>query len=108
MMAALARIDPYVDRKGAARAERDRRPVGGEARAVGTNQHVGLEQVPVVAADLAQARRAVLLAHLDQPFGIEAELAAFCQYGGLRRDIDRVLALVVDHTAPVIAPIPFG
>jgi hypothetical protein len=54
----------------------------------------------VLGAELAQAGRAGFLAHLDQPFGVEAELAALRQHGGLRRDIDGVLALVVDHAAP--------
>ena len=108
MVAALARVDPDVDREGAARAERDGRAVGGEARPVRADQHVGGEQIAVLGAQLAQARRAGLLAHLDQPFGVEAELAALGQHRRLRGDVDRVLALVVDHAAAVVAAVLLG
>ena len=62
----------------------------------------------MLGAELAQAGRAGFLAHLDQPFGVEAELAALGEHGRLRRDVDGVLALVVDHAAAVIAAILFG
>src|SRR4051812_12396406 len=107
-MPAFTRIDPEIERKGAARAERDGRAIRGEARPVRANQCVGLEQLVVLGAELAQARRAGFLAHLDQPFRIEAELAPLGEYGRLRGDVDRVLPLVVDHPAPVIAAVLFG
>ena len=50
VMSAFARIDREIDRERAARAERNRRPVGGEARAVGTDQHVGSEQLVMLGA----------------------------------------------------------
>ena len=64
--------------------------------------------VLVLGAKLAQAGRAGFLAHLDQPFGVEAELAALGEHRRLRGDIDRVLALVVDHAAPVVAAVLLG
>src|SRR5262249_16008033 len=45
-----------------------------------------------------------LLAHLDEPFGVEAEPSAHGEHGGKRREVDRVLPLVVDNAAaPVTA-----
>ncbi len=61
----------------------------------------------MLGADLAQAGRAGLLAHLDQPFEIEAEAAAHCEHGGERRDVDGVLALVVGGAAAVVAAVGF-
>ncbi len=92
----------------ATRAERDGRPVGGEPRPVRADQHIGGEQIAMLGAEFAQARRAGFFAHLDQPFGVEAELAALGEYGRLRGDIDRVLALVVDHAASVVAAVLLG
>ena len=62
----------------------------------------------VLGAELAQAGRAGFLAHLDQPFGVEAEPAALRQHRRLRGDVDGVLALVVDHAAPVVAAVLLG
>src|SRR5262249_38322201 len=47
--------------------------------------------------------RAHLLAHLDQPFGIEPQSPTRRQNGRKGSDVDRMLALVVDHAATVIA-----
>src|SRR5262249_9791711 len=108
MMATFARIDPEVDRVGAAAAEIDGRALRRQARSIGRNQHIGGKARAVVSANLAQARRARLLAHLDQPFEIEAEPAARCEDGADRGKSDRVLALVVDDAAPVVAALGLG
>src|SRR5687768_12587551 len=102
-MAALPGVDPHVEGDAAARAEEDSGAFGGQARPVGGDQHVGTEQVPLPRAQLTQARRAHLLAHLDQILGVEAEPAADFEHGAKRADVDRVLALVVDHAAAVPA-----
>ena len=49
------------------------------------------------------ARRADLLAHFDEEDGVEAKPPARRDDLSKRRDIDRVLTLVVDHTAPIDA-----
>src|SRR5207253_5765083 len=104
VMPALARGDREIDRMGAAAAERKRGAVARHARAVRGDEHVGSKQIAVLRAYFAQARRPGLLAHLDEPFGVEAEPAAHGEYGGERREVDRVLALVVDDAAaPVTA-----
>src|SRR5262249_61678876 len=97
--------DEKREGKSAAAAEIAGRTVGGEPRAVGGDQRVGGEQVAVLGADLAQAGRADLLAHLEQPFGVEAEPAALLEHRGERRDVDRVLALVVGGAAAVVAAV---
>ena len=88
----------------AARAEKQRRLVGRDARPVGGDQQVGAQRaVLVLLAELAQAGRADLFAHLDQEFDVEAEPAALRQHRGERRDVDAVLALVVGGAAAVDA-----
>ena len=77
----------------------------GEPRPVRGDQHVGAERLAVLGAQLAQARGAGLLAHLDQPFGVEAELAALGENGREGGEVDRVLALVVGGAAAPIAPV---
>ena len=104
MMPALPQIDDQVDQMAAARAEKQRRPIGRDARPVGCDQEIGLEQpVLVEFAQLSQADRAELLAHLDQELDVEPERPALGEHGGDRGDIDGVLALVVGGAAPVPA-----
>ncbi len=104
MMAALAGVDRQIDRIGAAAAEIDGRPFLGEPRTVGGDQHVGAERLAVFGAQFAQARGAGLLAHLDQPLGVEAELAALGENGIESCEIDAVLAFVVGGAAAPVAP----
>src|SRR5216684_7454402 len=108
MVAAFARLDPQVDRIGAAVAEIDRRLLDGNARTIRADQRVGGKQQAMLGANLAQSRRAGLLAHLDQPFGVEAEPAARREHRPHGGDADGVLALVVGDAATVIAAVPFG
>ena len=61
----------------------------------------------MLGANLAQSRRAGLLAHLDQPFGVEAEPAARGEHRPHGGDTDRVLALVVGNAATVVAAVRF-
>src|ERR1051326_7052246 len=97
-MTALAQIDVKIDRIAAAGAEKNRRHVRRVARAVGADQHVGLEQtVAMRGADLAQARRTDLFGHFDENFAVEAERAAFVQHP----EMDAVLALIVGGAAAV-------
>ena len=83
-------------------AEEQGRPVGRQARSVGGHEQIGLERIAIEVADLAEIGRADLLAHLDDEFCVEAELAA----AGLAHraecgHVDAVLALVVGGAAAV-------
>jgi len=53
----------------------------------------------------AQSRRPDLLAHLEQKLGVEAETSARLEHPPERREIDRVLSLVVGGAAAVPAAI---
>src|SRR5712691_2621162 len=101
MMPAVAQIDREVEIHRAAGAEEDRRPLRRQARSVRGDQHIGGEAVLVLPAHLAQARRADLLAGLDQEDRIEAEPAARLEDAVERGEVDRVLALVVGGAAAV-------
>ena len=88
----------------AAAAEEDGRAIGRKPRPVGGQEQIGLEFVAQGFADLAQIRRADLLAGLDDEFGIEAEpAAARLAHRAQRRQVDAVLALVVGGAAAVDA-----
>ena len=56
-----------------------------QARAVGGDQRIGAEFLAMRRAELAQARRADFLTHLDDVFGVEAELATLLQHGAKGR-----------------------
>jgi hypothetical protein len=101
MMPAFAQIHDQVEIHRAARAEKDRRPLRREARAVRGDQHIGLEPVFVFPANLAQPGRADFFAGLDQEHRIEAEPASNLQHAIERRHVDRVLALIVGGAAAV-------
>src|ERR1700730_4592525 len=101
MVTALAQGEFQVEVERAARAAEDGRPARVEPRPVGADQGVGLERRLVGLAEIGQARRARLLAGLDQDRRVEAERAALLQYAGQRCDIDRVLALVVGRAAAI-------
>src|SRR5262249_4079976 len=103
-MPALARRDREIDRIGAAAAERERRAVGGHARAVRRDEPAAKKKPASPRTKSANPPGAGLLAHLDEPFGVEAEPSAHREHGGKRREVDRVLPLVVDDAAaPVTA-----
>ena len=88
----------------AAATEEDGRPVGGKPRTVGGEQQIGLQLVAQRCADFIQIGRADLFAHLDQEFGVEAELAAArLAHRAQRGEIDAVLALVVGSAAAIDA-----
>src|SRR5262245_66593134 len=77
MMGALAQIDDEVDRVAAARAEKQRRPLGRDPRAVRGDQQIRPQEfMLVLGAKLAQSGGAHFLSHLDQNLGVEAEAAA--------------------------------
>ena len=76
VMAAFAQVDAQVEIQRAARAQKNRRPPGLQARAVGGDQHVGGEQLLVLLAEFPQSRRAELFARLDQHLEIETQPAA--------------------------------
>ena len=78
-----------------------RRPAMVEPRPVRADQRVGLERRLVGLAEVGQARRAGLLAGLDQDRRVEAERAALLEHAGQRRDVDGVLALVVGRAAAI-------
>jgi hypothetical protein len=108
MVAALAGVDPDVEVEAAAGAEEDGGALGGEPRAVGADEYVGAEQLLVLGAELPQPRRARLLAHFDEVFGVEAEPAAGLEHRLQGGDVDGVLALVVDNAASVPAVAALG
>src|SRR6266851_6145362 len=101
MVAALAQGEFQVEVERAARAAEDGRPAMVEPGAVRADQGVGLEGRLVGLAEIGQARRARLLAGLDQDRRIEAERAALLQHAGKGCDIDRMLALVVGRAAAI-------
>ena len=70
---------------------------------VRADQGIGLERRLVGLAEIGQARRAGLLAGLDQDGRVEAEVAALLQHAGKGCDVDGVLALVVGGAAAVHA-----
>ena len=104
VVTALSQIDDQVDHMAATRPEKQRRAVRRDARPIGCDQDIGLEQpVLVEFAQLSQTRRTELLAHLDQKLDVEAQTTSLGEHGGNRGDVDRVLALVVGRAAPVPA-----
>src|SRR5688572_4393999 len=103
MVAARAQVDSEIHIEGAARAEEDRRLARIQARSVGGDQHVRREEALVLLTDFPEARRTNFFAGLDQHLHVEAELAAYLQRGGERREVDGVLALVVGGAAAVEA-----
>ena len=76
MLARLPELDDEIEVERAAAAEEQGRLVGRETRAVGGEQQIGGQLRLMALADLAQPRRADLLAGLDQDLGIEAEALA--------------------------------
>ena len=104
MMRTVAQVDVEMNPYAAAAAEEDGGAIGGKPRPVGGQKQIGLELIAQRLANLAQIRRADLLAGLDDEFGIEAELAAArLANRAQRRQIDAVLALVVGGAAAVDA-----
>ena len=108
MVPAFAQIDDQLDRVGAARAEKDRRPVRRDARTVRSDQQVRPQQpMLVLNAKFMQPRGTDLLSHLDQDFDVEAQTRAITsalgEHRGERRDVDAVLPLVVGRAATVEA-----
>ena len=105
MMAALAHRELQVEVQRAAGAAEDGRPAMVEPRSVRGDQRIGLERILVGLAEVGEARRAGLLAGLDQDGRVEAQRAAALLHDrGKRRDVDRVLALVVGG-APAVHPV---
>ena len=99
---ALAQLQCQVEVGDAARAQEQRRRCGAQPRAVGGDQRVGGQRLALQRAELGQAGRAGLLAGLEQPLGVEAELAAArFDHPGQRGEVDAVLALVVRRAAAV-------
>src|ERR1700728_3197211 len=80
MVRPVAQLDADVEIEGAARAEKDRRPVGAEPWPVRGDQHIAAEPVLVLPAYLAQSGRADLLAGLEEEHGIEPEPPARLQH----------------------------
>src|SRR5262245_10957604 len=93
-----------MDTDAAAAAEKHGRTISRKARTVGGEKQVGLQLVAQAFADLAEIGRADLLAHLDDEFGVETELAAAHRADRTqRRKIDAVLPLVVGGAAAIDA-----
>ena len=93
-----------MDADAATAAQEQRRPIRRQPRPVGGHEQIGLERVAIEVADLAEIGRADLFAHLDDEFGIEAELAAAgLAHRAERGHVDAVLALVVGGAAAIEA-----
>ena len=92
-----------VEVERAARAEEQRRLRGAQARAVGGDQHVGGKRLALALRRRRAARRAGLLAGLEQDLDVEAQPSARFEHALERREVDRVLALVVRGAAAVPA-----
>src|SRR5581483_3582968 len=105
MRAALARFDGQVEVEAPARAEEHGRTIRAQPWSVRGDQQIGLEERLVLLAYLAQARRAGLLAHLDQHLGVEAEPPTLAEHVRHRLHVDGVLTLVVGDAAAVPAAI---
>ncbi|MCY1528037.1 hypothetical protein D9M68_631270 [compost metagenome] len=108
MVAAGAGVDAQVEVQAAARAQEDGGALRAQARPVRSDEQVGREQGAVFIAQLAQAHGAGFLAHFDQVFGVEPQLAARFQHQPQGFHIDGVLALVVGNAAAVPAAFRFG
>ena len=87
---------PREPRKIVGRSERRRGP----SEAISTSAR---KRLRARLAELAQPGRADLLAHFDQQLRVEAEPPARREHPPERREVDRVLALVVGGAAPVPA-----
>src|SRR5262249_17242756 len=97
-------IHDQVDQVSTARTEVNRRPPRRYPRAVGGNQHVGLEQTGLVlVAELRKPRGADLLSHFNQKFRVEAELPALGDHRRKRANVDAVLSFIVCGSTAVEA-----
>ena len=109
MMPALARIDPEIDREAAARAERDGRAVG--RRGAGRRSRSARRRRTASRCSAQSSRRPgepvsspISISHL----ALKPSLPRVCQHRRQRRDVDRVLALVVGDAAAVVAAVALG
>ena len=101
MVPAGAQVHHQIHVERAARAQKDGRAIGAEARPVGGDQHVRPHRLAMLRTDFAQSRRADLLAGFDQHLEVEAEPAARREHRLDRGEVDRVLPLVVGGAAAV-------
>ncbi len=102
VMAALAQFHMQVEIEDAARAEEDRRSRGANPRPIGGEEQVGSERVAMACAHLVEPGRAGLLAHLEDDLDVVAQTSPARREHLLeRREVDRVLALVVGRAAAV-------
>ena len=101
MVAAFAQVDHQVHVERAARAEEHGRLAWLQARAVGGDEHVRLQEILVLGTDFPQSGGTHLLAGLDQHLEIEAQLAACLDRRRGGGKIDGVLALVVGGATAV-------
>ena len=102
MVPTLAQIDHQVKVERAARAHEDGRRLGRQARAVGADHQVGLEQFAMLSGKRVQSGGPDLLARIDQEYRIEPQLAAGAQYRTQRGDVDGMLPLVICGAAAVV------
>src|SRR6185437_8020178 len=104
VMAAVAQFDVEMDSEAPAATQEDRWAFGRKPRPVGGDEYIGGKLVAMGRADLRQLGRSDFFAHLDDELGVEAEPpAASLMNGAQRRQIDRMLPLVVGAAAAVNA-----
>src|SRR3546814_11438153 len=106
VVAAFAILEPQAEVHHAAGAELHVRQVGAQPGPVGGDQQVGLQQVLLREAELAQPRRPHLLGHLDPEGDVVAEPAPRLHDVAPRPPVACVPAPVVGRAPPVPAFAP--
>ena len=106
-MRARPEINRQIKIHHSARAQKNRRAIGRQARAVGGDEYIGTQLFAMRRTKCIEPWRAHFLAGFHEYFQIEAELAAHIQYALDRADIDRVLAFVIGRAAAIQSIILF-
>src|SRR5690606_32690686 len=101
MMPALAQITDEIEIESAAAAECQRWSLRARPWTVGCDQHVSREVFAMGRDQLIEPLRARFLAHLDHELDVEPKPSALLEHRLKRRQVDRVLALVVSGAAAV-------
>ncbi len=98
-----------VDGEAAAGAEEEGRPLGAEARAVGGDQHVGLRSSSLFSAQSSRRPGEPISSPISIRYlALKPSRPRVSSTARERRDVDGVLALVVDDAAAVPAAVRLG
>src|SRR5262249_44805982 len=102
VMPALTQITDKIEVDRASAPQCHGGALGLDARAIGSDEHIGRECRPVRGDQFGQSLGACLLAHLNHEFGIKSQVAAALSAHRIeRRHIDGVLTLVVGGPATI-------